>query len=126
MGTMTSTRPVPEDYGPPQIRDVLERQRRKERPERAGYDGFPIYAEDPLWESHVRLDDYLREARGRGWDDVKPAAFTSGRAILETPAEQWGRHLRAALARVLFYWTHCVAPGEKWGDVTMWSYDDDG
>jgi hypothetical protein len=126
MGTYTSTRPVPEDFAPPQVRDVLARQGRGERPERTGYDGFPIYAADPLRESHLLLDAYLREGRGREWDDVKPAASASGRAILETPAEQWGRHLRAALARVLYYWTHCVAPAEKWGALTMWSYDDDG
>ena len=129
MATITSNRPVPLDYNPPQIRHVVARLADGEKPQRVTYDEFPLYADDPLRDSHALLDAYFKEAGcGLAAWDAKPDTLAAGRAILATPKDQWGAHLRAALTRILFYWTHCVEEEKHgvWEGATMWRYDDDG
>jgi hypothetical protein len=126
MGIITSTRPVPEDFAPPQLQHVLSCEKRKQKAEAIGYDDFPIFADDPLRDSHVPLDAYLRAAAKRDADKLKVTDLPAGRAILETAGAQWPLHLRAIVARVLYYWTWCVEPAEKFGKLRMWRYDDDG
>src|SRR4051794_30630715 len=99
---MTSTRPVPENYNPEPLRDVLAWRKKKQKPQLVTYDGFPVHAEDPLRESYVLLHDYLKAVGRRDADKLKVAEVPEGRAILDTPQEQWGAHLRAAVARLLF------------------------
>jgi hypothetical protein len=123
---MTSTRPVPEDFRPPQIEDVMARLARAESPEATTYDAFPVFCDDPLRASHVLLDAYLRATQRFDASKVRPADVPAGRAILETPAADWPQHLRAIVARVLFYWTWCVEPAESFGKTRMWRYGDDG
>src|SRR4051794_4308804 len=122
---ITSTRPVPEDFKPPQINDLLKRLAR-ENPEATTFDVFPLFGDDPLRPSHLLLDAYLRAAAKLDADKVKPADLPAGRAILETPAAQWPRHLRAIVARVLFYWTWWFDPAESSGNISMRRYNDDG
>jgi hypothetical protein len=126
MGTLTSNRPVPEDFAPPQLGHVLSRQGQKVEPESTGCDRFPIFADDPLRASHALLDAYLRAAADRDAHKLKPAELPAGRAILETAAAQWPGHLRAVIARVLYYWTWCVEPPKRLGKLRMWQYRDDG
>jgi hypothetical protein len=119
---LTSTYPIPENYNPPPIRDVLARQKRGETAELVTVDKFPVYADDPLRESHILLNNYFIAA-GDGAYDAKPASLPAGKVILETPVETWPRHLAAALARVLFYWTHGVERTDtKIGSYVMWRY----
>src|SRR5262245_39512127 len=122
MGTLSSTRPVPENYNPKLVRDLVARVKRKEKPQKTcASDGFPVYADDPLRESHLLLEDYFREA-GRAKEPwrAKPAGLKTGRAILDTPTEQWPAHLRAGLARTLYWWTHSVKEDKR---NKMWRWD---
>jgi hypothetical protein len=67
LGTISSTRPVPEGYAPAIVSDVLARQQRGEAPKYVTYDGFPLYVDDPLHDSHMLLDAHLR-AVGHGYE----------------------------------------------------------
>jgi hypothetical protein len=107
MGITTTTRPVPEDFDPPVLRDVLKKQKRKVQPRLITCDKFPIYDDDPLAQSHELLDEYLRLVERRG-DNVKPREMIADQPILKTPLAQWPNHVRAILVRALFYWTHAV------------------
>jgi hypothetical protein len=134
MGMSSSTRPVPEDYCPPAIADVVAKQQRKQKPKAMGVDDFPIYADDPLRDSHLLLDKYLRDAAalaapaaaagaaGAKANKVEFRRLAEG-AILTTAGNRWPNHLRAIVARLMFRWTHCVTPGEKFGSLRMWRYD---
>src|SRR4051812_33194701 len=122
MGILTSTYPVPEGFNPALLHDVLARQKRGGKPKLLTVDKYPVYPDDPLFESHRLIDDYLREA-GPDAYTVKPASLAAGRTVLETPIEQWPKHLLAALVRVLFYWTWSVERSdEMFGNIVMWRY----
>src|SRR5689334_14376528 len=117
----TSSRPFPEDLEPTALRFVLDKRKSKAKPEQVTFDKFPIYADDPLRESHLLLDTYLREA-GKGAYDVKPAKLASGKALLELPADGRGTLARAILARLLHYWMNCATlmKEQEFKGFTMW------
>ncbi len=126
MGTTTTTRPVPEDYNPRPLRELLAKQTRKLKPRLVTYDKFPIFDDDPLAESHELLDGYLREVDRRGGAfEVKPRDLLAEQKILATPLERWPNHLRAILARVLFLWTHIAKPTDLLG-LEAWTYGNAG
>jgi hypothetical protein len=123
----TSSRPFPEDLEPTALRFVLARSKAKAKPEKMTFDNFPLYADDPLRESHLLLDAYLREA-GKGAYDVKPAKLASGKALLDLPADARGTLARAILARLLHYWMNCATlmKEQEFKSFTMWRIENDG
>ena len=122
MGVTTTTRPVPEDFDPPLLRDVLAKQKRKEAPRTITYDKFPIFPDDPLLTSHELLDEYLRLVESRGGRfRIRPREMMADQPILRTPVSHWPDHVRAILVRVLFHWTHAVKPGKILG-LKAWTY----
>jgi hypothetical protein len=125
----TSSRPFPEGLEPAALRFVLDKRKAKAVPERMTFDNFPLYPDDPLRESHLLLDAYLREA-GKGAYDVKPATLATGKALLDLPADGRAALARAILARLLLYWMECAKlsddPAFKNLKFKMWRIEDDG
>src|SRR4051812_8847137 len=125
MAHWSTTCPIPENFNPLALRNVLKRQKSKAKPFRVTVDKFPVYADDPLRDAHLALDDYLREAGPQAYD-ARPKALAAGRAILEAPAQARADVLRAILIRGLFFWTHGIRPGKAEGMGEVWYFDDDG
>src|SRR5215469_4660957 len=69
-----------------------------------GRDTFPVYTEDPLFEIHRRLNDYLVEIRlgVYSWK-ANPKDSPAGVALLSLSNEEKLLALRAIVLRMLFY-----------------------
>jgi hypothetical protein len=128
MPTLTTTRPVPEDYGPRAIKTILARRVAKQKPAEMALGAFPVHADDPLREMHGLIDAYLREA-GKNAFDAKPAKLLAGLVLLQLPPDHKGMLVRAILARVLYYWIEAVqaVPDGLIEGHIAWRYgDEDG
>src|SRR6187455_1631556 len=86
MSMLSTDHPLKDGFDPPALRFIKGSLSSGDRPIVMTFDGFPVFEDDPLRESHLLLDAYLRETAPhvRRGDNAKTAANPTGQAILNT------------------------------------------
>ncbi len=90
------------------------------KPETAGPDNFPVFADDPLKPLHLLINRFLEEISQQHAWMIDPSKQPSGKKLLAGDARWRGQAILAAAARVVWFWKAPIW-NKEW---RTWVYED--